>query len=136
MTTPDFRVIIAGSRDIGEGDQCGAVVQRLGSIFDACLPGAERVEIISGGCRGVDRCGEILAERRGFALRIFPADWDTHGKKAGPIRNQQMIDYAAEVQRGSAVIVIRYLDSKGSADLLWRAHGTLRLVNDTRIMRP
>jgi len=34
------------------------------------------------------------AEANGIEVARFPADWDTHGRAAGPIRNQQMLDEA------------------------------------------
>lgn len=51
-------------------------------------------EIVSGGARGIDRDGEDYANDRSIKLTIFDADWDTHGKAAGPIRNKQMAEYA------------------------------------------
>lgn len=50
-------------------------------------------EIVSGGCSGVDRCAEHLAEQWRLKLTVFPADWSTHGRAAGPIRNRQMAEY-------------------------------------------
>jgi hypothetical protein len=32
------------------------------------------------------------AERNLIPVKRFAADWDKHGKAAGPIRNQQMVD--------------------------------------------
>jgi len=48
--------------------------------------------IMHGGARGADRiAGEIgLANR--FKVRVFPADWERHGRGAGPIRNYLMLD--------------------------------------------
>lgn len=57
-----------------------------------------RVEVVvSGGATGADRCGEIWARRNKLPLKIFPADWKQYGKKAGPIRNMQMAEYADAV---------------------------------------
>lgn len=51
--------------------------------------------IIEGGARGAD------AQAAKFAINNlaleggheqYPADWETHGKAAGPIRNKQMLD--------------------------------------------
>lgn len=30
-------------------------------------------------------------------IKEFPADWDTHGRAAGPIRNRQMAEYADQL---------------------------------------
>ena len=54
-------------------------------------------EVISGGCSGVDLDGEDWAKRQGVPVRIFEADWNKHGLKAGPIRNEQMAKYANAV---------------------------------------
>jgi len=51
-------------------------------------------EVVSGGARGVDSYGEAWAKARGIAIKRFPADWSTHGKKAGFLRNVQMAEYA------------------------------------------
>jgi len=36
--------------------------------------------------------GETYAYSKGYDVKIMPADWGTHGKKAGYIRNQAMAD--------------------------------------------
>jgi len=41
----------------------------------------------------------------------FPADWDTHGRAAGPIRNKQMAEY------GDALLLIWDGESRGSANM-------------------
>ncbi len=40
-----------------------------------------------------DRLGHQL----GFRLERHPADWDTYGKRAGYIRNQQMAELGADI---------------------------------------
>ncbi len=48
--------------------------------------------IIHGGCRGADLIAACWAKVYGLDVIEFPADWKKHGKAAGPIRNQQMLD--------------------------------------------
>lgn len=48
-------------------------------------------EIIHGDARGADRLSESYAVKHGIPVRRFPALWDLHGKRAGPIRNHQML---------------------------------------------
>ena len=50
-------------------------------------------EIVSGHCQGADVLGEKYAEEYGISVKRFPADWEKYKRKAGPIRNKQMIDY-------------------------------------------
>lgn len=51
-------------------------------------------ELVSGGCRGIDHEAEQWARFIGIPVKEFPADWDTHGRSAGPKRNRQMAEYA------------------------------------------
>ncbi len=48
--------------------------------------------IINGGATGADRLSSIAAKELGFTVRTYLADWNAHGKAAGPIRNTKMLD--------------------------------------------
>lgn len=49
---------------------------------------------LSGNCAGADKLGERFAKENGFSIERFPADWETFGKSAGPIRNRKMAEAA------------------------------------------
>lgn len=68
-------------------------------------------EIISGGASGVDGAGEVFASEMDINLKIFQADWNEHGKAAGPIRNKQMVEYA------DALLLIWDGTSRGSKNM-------------------
>lgn len=53
-----------------------------------------KIVIVSGTARGADTLGERYAHERGYAVEQYPADWEQHGKAAGPVRNKQMADVA------------------------------------------
>ena len=82
-----IKVIIAGGRDFI--DQV-----HLNKACDSMLKGKPNIEIVSGGAFGADKMGEIYAKDNGYTFKVFKADWNTHGKSAGFIRNKQMSDYA------------------------------------------
>ena len=87
---PEFRVIIAGTRDFSD-------YQLLHDKCDAILSSKRQdsnIVIVSGTARGADRLGERYARERGYEIRQFPADWLNDEKKAGPIRNAKMADNA------------------------------------------
>src|SRR5258706_406123 len=45
-------------------------------------------EIVSGDCKtGADSFAKIFAKKGGWLFTEFEADWNKHGKVAGPIRN-------------------------------------------------
>jgi len=51
--------------------------------------------ICSGGCeQGADNFAERFARKYGIPIVIFHADWDKHGKAAGPIRNTIIAKYS------------------------------------------
>jgi hypothetical protein len=65
------------------------VCRWLESKFINCFP--EATEIIHGNAPGADTGADWFCRRNGFPVRVFPAQWEEHGKKAGPIRNAQML---------------------------------------------
>lgn len=51
-------------------------------------------EIVSGMAKGADNLGVAWARFIGLPCAEFPADWEEHGRAAGPIRNAEMAEYA------------------------------------------
>jgi len=47
--------------------------------------------VIEGEARGADSIARELAEKMGFKVIKFPANWRRYGRAAGPIRNRQML---------------------------------------------
>lgn len=47
--------------------------------------------VVVGDARGADACVRSWGNRAGCHVEVFYADWETHGKAAGPIRNQTML---------------------------------------------
>ena len=79
------RILVTGGRD----NYDWLTVER--AIFDRCKQGDI---IVHGAASGVDSIASQLVRYNPdfFDEDPFPADWDTHGKAAGGIRNQAMID--------------------------------------------
>jgi hypothetical protein len=106
-----MKTIIAGSRDIKDYHYL------VGCMYQ--VPWLSRIsEVVSGGALGVDRLGERWAAENGKPVKVFPADWEKYGKNSGPIRNQEMAEYA------DALILLWWGDprkSPGSFDMLRKA---------------
>jgi hypothetical protein len=49
--------------------------------------------IIHGDQRGADLISDTEGRRRGFDIMAVPAAWDRFGDRAGPIRNQEMLNH-------------------------------------------
>jgi hypothetical protein len=82
-----FSVIIAGSRGFND---YALLKQRCDLLFSQHRPTA----IISGAARGADALGERYAKERGIPVKQFPAQWDRYGKRAGYLRNEEMLTAA------------------------------------------
>lgn len=85
-----IKLIIAGGREFRDYEymkqECDFM---LSVLLETC-----KVEIVSGGARGADTLALEYARERGYPVTLMKADWDTHGKSAGYIRNQEMANYA------------------------------------------
>lgn len=84
-----YKVIIAGCRDFTDyellREKCDYHLQNLR---------LEDIVIVSGHASGADSLGERYAQERGFQLETYPADWQAHGRAAGPIRYAKMANVA------------------------------------------
>lgn len=81
-----IRLAIVGSRDFNN-------YQTLENVIDNIIDDNdyEIIEIVSGGARGADALGEKYADKFAIDKVIFPADWKTYGKRAGFLRNVDII---------------------------------------------
>ena len=78
-------IAIVGSRAYPRLDQ----VKR----YVGMLPGIG-VTVLSGGAQGVDTAAQDEADEQGIPTRIFLPEWGTLGRRAGVVRNAQLVDAA------------------------------------------
>lgn len=117
------RLIIAGGRDFADSSVMEHAVfrfiQEIGYYEENTA--FDRLEIVLGGQKNkdgspsADELGSRLADRYGIQKKTFPADWDTHGKAAGPIRNSEMAAYATHC------ICFWDCESRGTHDMIKKA---------------
>ncbi len=75
----------------------------------------QNVAIIHGGARGADSLAALFAQENGLCEIVVKANWEVHGKGAGPIRNQWMLDYC------NPDLVVAFPGGAGTADMVRRA---------------
>ena len=102
-----MRVIVCGGRDYTDSD---AIHERLTQL-QAVEPMAV---IIHGAAPGADLLAGHIAGTLGYRVEAHPADWTRHGKAAGPIRNQEMLNAGAD-------LVIAFPGGRGTKDMINRA---------------
>lgn len=81
-------VIVTGSRDWEDYNTLRSYMDHVSYINRTRF-----TTIVHGNCRGADQCAVKYALEWNIESVGFPADWSL-GNKAGPIRNQEMIDWA------------------------------------------
>lgn len=84
-----LKVIVAGGRKFDDYEK---VKERLKFYLLRYDP--SEIEIVSGGATGADALGERYAKEFGCQIKRFPAEWKKYGAAAGPMRNNQMAQYA------------------------------------------
>lgn len=99
-----MKVLVCGGRDFNDVDK----------LYYTLAP-IDIDIIISGHARGADQLGEMFAHQYNIPVEVYPANWDIHGKRAGFIRNQQMLD------EGKPDLVIAFPGGVGTADMVRRA---------------
>ena len=94
-----MKVLVCGSRD---WDRPTWIGRRL-----ADLP--RGAEIIHGAARGADQFAQIYAHALGIPETPYPADWRGKGKRAGILRNLEMLN-----QKPDLVIAFQVNGSTGT----------------------
>lgn len=79
-----MKVLVCGGRDYSDD-------KGLRTVLDAMHKTLSFSVLIHGAARGADQLAANWASSRGIPLQSFPADWQKHGRAAGPIRNEQML---------------------------------------------
>ncbi len=106
-----MKVVIAGSRHLSNYDLLLQAIEESGFSITC---------IVQGDATGADRLGKRYADENEIPLLTFAANWDEHGKAAGPIRNSEMIDSVKDEQAG--FILLWDGKSRGSWDCLKKAY--------------
>lgn len=82
--TSGIRIIACGGRDF---DDWVAVCRAL-DLLDSRSPIGL---LIHGDAPGADRTAADWAMKHRVPIKCYPADWGKHGRRAGPLRNAQML---------------------------------------------
>lgn len=102
------RILVCGGRDYTNKELVYKVLNaaRLAHNIEC---------IISGMAKGADTLGAMWAIENNIKLLKFPANWNKYQNRAGPIRNQQMLD------EGKPNLVLAFSGGVGTKDMKKRA---------------
>lgn len=99
------RILVCGGRDFRDTKMLDEVLSEIAFRFGIR-------EIIHGGANGADTMAGCWGQKHNIPVLVYPADWKKHGRAAGPIRNQQMLD------EGKPDWVVAFPGGRGTAHMV------------------
>lgn len=103
--------LVCGGRDFADRETFDSAMSDLMSTRGMPLV------VVHGGARGADRMAGEWAKHHALRCYVEEADWNQHGKAAGVIRNQAMLD------KHKPDLVVAFPGGRGTADMILRAKG-------------
>lgn len=86
-----MRIIVTGCRDWTDR-------ARVFEALDSFIGRPKKTTIVHGACpTGVDAIVDEFCIESGITVERHPADWNLHGKVAGPLRNAEMAARGADI---------------------------------------
>lgn len=103
MIQSGMKVLVCVSRHFNDYD-----------LLEKTLDGLDITSIIHGAARGADQMAGLYARARQIPCEVFHAEWDKHGRAAGPIRNIRML------KEGTPVFVVAFIapNSRGTRHMV------------------
>ena len=121
---PSHSLVIAA----GGGRDLAWPQQRVAAELLARSSGRLVHLLLHGGARGADAAIGRAAQQLGWSSAVMPAQWERHGRAAGPIRNRELLQQAiakavAHTSPGSiaSVLVVAFPGGAGTASLVREA---------------
>lgn len=110
-----MRVLVCGGRTYGNNkwpldrEEREAEDKKDWSNFQKVMEELNVSSVISGGANGADYLALKWAAKKWIPFEAYPAEWNKYGKRAGYIRNKQMLD------EGKPDLVVAFPGGKGTA---------------------
>ena len=100
-----MRVLVCGGRDFSDS-------KFLNEVLDELNDGRPIEVLIHGNAKGADYLAGVWARMNWVKEISCPADWNAHGKSAGPIRNRFMLE------RHKPELVVAFSGGLGTAHMI------------------
>jgi hypothetical protein len=103
-----MKVLVCGGRDFSNEAYIWTRLNRLHAEHKITA-------LMQGGARGVDTiAGEWARSKPEITRHVCRADWEKHGKAAGPKRNARMLEWKPD-------LVVAFPGGRGTADMVRQA---------------
>ena len=122
-----FTVLVCGGRDYENYEKVYNVLASLCDKHKLWVNSeASGLRIVTGGAPGADMWAGYWAVGNGAQVKIYLPDWDQFGLRAGPIRNQLMLD-SEKID-----LVIAFPGGSGTRDMVSRARKAKTPVQEVK----
>ena len=121
-----MKLAVVGSRTFGQRD---VLFERV-AAYVATHP---VTSLVTGGARGADALAEEVARELSLPCTIVRAEWRTHGRAAGPLRNAKIAKLADAVL---AFVDKPLAESSGTHDTVRRFRKLGKPVEVVEVARP
>lgn len=95
------RALVCGGRDFNDRERVKQALDKFHREYGIAV-------VIHGAARGADSLAADWALGNHIPTEAYPAQWDKYGKRAGYLRNQQMLD------KGKPHVVIAFPGGRGT----------------------
>jgi hypothetical protein len=90
-----LKILVTGSRDWE--DARSIELEMFRALYEAKTP-FDHAVLLHGACpTGADALADEYARATGMHVLRFPADWDRYGKRAGFLRNAEMVELQPDI---------------------------------------
>ena len=97
-----MKILVCGGRDF----------YNYKALCEALARYADDTILVHGDAKGADRLAGMYAMERGWQVKVYPADWNQHGKAAGPIRNRLMLS------EEHPELIVAFPGGRGTANMI------------------
>jgi len=104
-----MKILVCGGRTYNDYTTLSETLDTLHSLVPITW-------VIHGDAAGADRLSGDWAFANSIPQQKYPADWDKHGRAAGPIRNTKMLSDNPDIE-----LVVSFPGGIGTANMLKQA---------------
>jgi hypothetical protein len=100
-----MRLLVTGGRTYWDEEELYGTLDKVAEDHTVSV-------LIHGDAAGADTLAALWARDRGIPTIAVPADWQRHGRRAGPIRNRLMLEQC------SPDLVVAFPGGRGTNDMI------------------
>lgn len=116
-----MKILITGDREYKNLE----TIKTSFALFECDVKNSD---VIHGDAKGADKLAGEYAKLLGYNVIAMPADWNKYGKKAGPLRNLEMIEQNPDI------VLIFHDNLKSSKGTLHCVTSILKKMEKTKLL--